>query len=132
MSKGKDSRTMTMHVASLRWHSESAEEAELEITDGYFSCVAFSQPCRVKVGDEIREPLHVFDVHEAMLSVQTELGIKQIAEGSLGQKVIAKVIDVPEQLLEVGGIRLVVDDPLPSGLVLRSTIQFECARIDLW
>lgn len=121
-----------MLVKSIKWISKGADEAEVEITDGCFVCLAFSQPCTVNIGDEIAEPLHVFDIRDAMFSNQTELGIWKTTENGLGYRVIAKVVDISAQLLSVGGIQLMVDDYLPGGLELGNLIEFECARIDLW
>ena len=121
-----------MLVRNIQWISKGADEAEVEITDGSFVCFAFSQPCTVKIGDKIAEPLHVFDVKDAMISNQTELGIWKTTENGLGCNVIAKVVDIRAQLLSVGGIQLLVDDYLPGGLEPGNIIEFECARIDLW
>jgi hypothetical protein len=121
-----------MLVKSIQWISEGANEAEVEITDGRFVFFAFSQPCIVEVGDEIVEPLHVFDIKNAMISDQTDLGVWKTIENRLGHRIVAKVVDVSTQSLSVGGIQLLVDDYLPRGLESGNLIEFECARIDLW
>lgn len=121
-----------MQVKNIQWLSQAAAEAEVEITDGNFVCVAFSCPCEVQVGDKLTEPLHVFDIKDAMLSEKSELGIWKINETGLGRKIVAELIDVAKQVLAVGGITLIVDEYLPGGLERGNLIEFECARIDLW
>lgn len=121
-----------MRVSNVQWLSLSAEEAEVEVTDGHYFCGAFCHPCRVKVGDEIKEPLHIFDIGNLMLSEKSQLGIWSTDERSLTRKVVGRIIDIVEQIVVVGGIRLVIDDPLPGVFQEGNIIEFECARIDLW
>ena len=121
-----------MQVKTIKWLSVQAAEAEVEITDGAFTCVAFSCPCEVDVNEKISEPLHVFDIRNAMLVDDAALGIWSLTDESLGRKVVAELIDVPRQLLKVGGILLVVEECLPGGLEQGDIVEFECARIDLW
>jgi hypothetical protein len=121
-----------MLVKSIKWLSVSAAEAEVEITDGVFTCIAFSCPCEVAVNDKISEPLHIFDIQKSMLVENTELGIWSQTDNGLERKVIAKLADVSKQILMVGNIMLVVDDYLPGGLEQGNLVEIECARIDLW
>ena len=121
-----------MQVKSIKWLSIPAAEAEVEITDGTFSFVAFACPCEVQVDDKLSEPLHIFNIRNAMLVENASPGIWNITENGLGRRVIAELTDVSKQLFMVRGIALVVDEYLPSGLEQGSLVKFECARIDLW
>jgi hypothetical protein len=121
-----------MYVHNIRWLSEAAAEAEVEIRAGEHSCVAFCQPCEVSVGDELKLPLHVFGIQSAMRSDTTKVEISSDFNGGLERKVVARISDLSKRLLEVGGISLIVDEDLPGGLALGDYIEFECARIDLW
>ena len=121
-----------MQVKNIKWLSVPAAEAEVEITDGIFTCIAFSCPCEVAVNDRLSEPLHVFDIQKAMLVENAEPGIWNITENGLERKIIAKVADVSKQILEVGSILFVVDEYLPGGLEQGNLVEIECARIDLW
>ncbi len=121
-----------MQVKSIKWLSVPAAEAEVEVTDGTFTCVAFSCPCEVQVGDAIREPLHIFGIKHPMLFNDVSPAISNLTSEGLGRRVIAELIDITEQILKVGGIILVVDECLPGGLQRGDFVEFECARIDLW
>lgn len=121
-----------MQIKNIKWLSVPAAEAEVEITDGAFTCVAFACPCEVEVNDKISEPLHVFDIRNALLVDDVAPGIWNLTDDGLGRKVIAELIDVSKQLLKVGDIVLVVDEYLPGGLEHGNLVEFECARIDLW
>jgi hypothetical protein len=123
---------MKMQVKNIKWLSVPAAEAEVEITDGAFTCIAFSCPCEVEVNDKISEPLHVFNIRNAILVDNAAPGIWNLTDGGLGRKVIAELTDVSKQLLKVGGIVLVVEEYLPGGLEQGNLVEFECARIDLW
>jgi hypothetical protein len=121
-----------MQVKSINWLSVSAAEAEVEITDGVFTCTAFACPCGVKINDEICEPLHIFEIRNAMLSRESETGIWNINKLGLGRRVVAELTNSSSNLLRVGDIKLFVDGHLPGGIQNGDIVEFECARIDLW
>lgn len=121
-----------MIIESIKWISREAEEAEVEISDGHFTCIAFSQPCNAKAGEHVTEPLHVFSIKNAMISDKSTLGVWNISDIKLERKVIAKIVDITNQMIAVGDILMVIDDFLPGGLENGNIIEFECARIDLW
>lgn len=121
-----------MKVTNVYWLSKAASEAVVEISDGEVSCIAFSQPCEVCIGDDVAEPLHVFGITRVMLSDLAAVEIKKVADDGLRQKVVARLVDVSKQLLAAGEINLVVDEYLPGGLQDGDMVEFECARIDLW
>ncbi|WP_139833052.1 MULTISPECIES: hypothetical protein [unclassified Pseudomonas] len=124
---------MKMIVKNIKWISESAEEAEVEISDGEFTCVAFSQPCDRTIGETIDEPLHVFSMRDAMICEnEPTVGIWNIENSGLSRRVVAKVTDTTQQLIAVGKINLVIEDHLPGGIEKDDLIEFNCGRIDLW
>ena len=67
-----------------------------------------------------------------MISDQPAVGIWNLSDIKLERKVVAKVIDITNQVVAVGDIHMVIDDFLPKGLEIGNIIEFECARIDLW
>jgi hypothetical protein len=121
-----------MKVESIRWLSREAQEAEVEVSAGGVTCWAFSQPCTVSVGEELDEPLHVFDATGIRTTEQPTLGVWPIVKGRLGRKVVAIYADSSRRLFLVGDLLLIVSDYLPGDLQIGSTVEFECARIDLW
>jgi hypothetical protein len=123
---------MSMQVKNIKWLSIPAAEAEVEISDNEFTCVAFSCPCGVKVNQQLTEPLHVFDIRKAAQVDEGEPGIWRLNDTRFGQRVVAELIDPTTHLFRVGRILLIVDDYLPGGLAKRGLVEFECARIDLW
>ncbi|WP_223512842.1 hypothetical protein [Pseudomonas sp. GL-B-19] len=121
-----------MIIESIKWISSEAEEAEVEISDGHFKCVVFSQPCSAKVGQQLTEPLHVFSIKNAMISDKFLLGIWSTNNEKLERKVVAKIVDIKNQIIAVGDICMIIDDLLPGGLENGNVIEFKCARVDLW
>lgn len=119
-----------MIIKSIKWITN--EEAEVHISDGRYTCTAFSWPCKVNSGDHLTDPLHVFSIRNAMLSDQATLGVWNISDTKLDQKVVAKIVNIVDQIVAIGDIHMVIDDPLPGGFETGSVIEFECARIDLW
>jgi hypothetical protein len=121
-----------MRVESIEWISKEAEEAEVVVSDGRFSCRAFSQPCSLSVGQVLEEPLHVFGAKNIMLSTAEEQGMELQVEGGLAHRVTAVFQDLQRRRLIVGGIELILDDYVPGGIQAGDMINFECARIDVW
>jgi hypothetical protein len=130
--KSPQPKRYRMKIESINWISKEAEEAEVTISDGHFTCIAFCQTCNIKVGDKITEPLHTFSIKNAMLSDKSTLGVWNVSETKLEKKVIAKILDITNQIVAVGDISLIIDDYLPGGLENGDIMEFECARIDLW
>ena len=121
-----------MQVSGIDVLSQSAEEAAVTISDGEFDCVTFCQPCHAQVGDIVCEPLHPFDCKNVRLCDSTEVGIWESNAQPLARRVAATVVDAQAHLLAVGGLVLLLEEDLPGGSENGDTIEFECARIDLW
>ena len=121
-----------MRIESIRWLSKPAQEAEVTVSDGSFTCEAYSMPCNASVGDVLLQPLHLFGVRIAMRIETGTIGIRKSSELGLGQQVVATVRSFGEGRLSVGGIELVLDDPLPGGIQDGDMVKLDCARIDLW
>ena len=121
-----------MKVVSISWIDPSAQEAEVEVADGQYTCYAFCHPCEVNVGDELVEPLHVFGPKQVALAAGSDLGAWRNGGGSLAHRVVARLLDSERRLMGVGALRFVFDDPLPGGIQRGDLVGFECARLDLW
>ncbi|WP_019409929.1 hypothetical protein [Pseudomonas psychrophila] len=121
-----------MKVKSIRWTSIAAQEAEVEITDDDYICTVFSQPCEVSVGDNLNEPLHIFDIKNVRINEELTPSIASNCNDTLKRKIVGKVIDTENQIILVGKLRFIVDDYLPGGLQAGDYIEFDCERIDLW
>lgn len=121
-----------MKVKKITWISSAAQEAEVEITDGTYSCVAFCQPCELKVGVDINEPLHAFITKNTMLSSNEEVSIGKISKDVFGHRCTAKVFDKSNGLVKVGSIIIELDSVIPPGAEYGTLIEFECSRLDIW
>ena len=119
-----------MYIKILKWLSVSSQEAELTVTDDNYSCLAFSQPCNYKQGDILHEPLHGFIVENLMLSNKQEFRIDNIK--NFQHKIIARIINFDEDLVEVGDIHIKLDDNIPSWAKDGDYIEFNCSRLDIW
>lgn len=121
-----------MKVKNIRWTSIAAQEAEVEITDGEHTCTVFSQPCEVTIGENLSDPLHIFDIKNVRINEELPLGIASDLNYTLKRKIVGEVIDTENQVISVGQLRFMVDDYLPGGLQAGDHIEFDCERIDLW
>ena len=111
--------------------SESSPDSEVLLTDGYFECLAFSSPTTVRIGDEVREPLHLFGLRSVMLSEGLELGIAQPSEGH-PRRLVATVVTLDPLTVGVGRFRFEIDDYAFGGIQVGDIVQIECGRMDLW
>jgi hypothetical protein len=121
-----------MIVKKLMWLSKAAEEAELLISDGKYDCVAFFQPCNIKEGDSIKEPLHAFMVNNLMVARETNCSITLIKPNGLAQRLVAEVVDLEDSLVKVGNIEIILEERIPPGAIPGSLVEFDCARLDVW
>jgi hypothetical protein len=71
-------------------------------------------------------------MRHVMLSRDSDVGIWDLTNLGFSKKVIAQLKDRERQVMAVGQIVLVSDDPLPGGVESGDFIEFECGRIDLW
>tara|TARA_R110001599_G_C11823498_1_gene617468 strand:+ start:165 stop:530 length:366 start_codon:yes stop_codon:yes gene_type:complete len=121
-----------MRIEKLVWISEVAQEAELIISDGQFTCIAFSQPCDYNEGDSVDDYLHAFMSKNIMLSQDDGVSIRSLEERLLSHKCTAVVESRMESLVRIGNIIIELDSQIPAGVEDGMLVDFECARLDLW
>jgi hypothetical protein len=117
-------------VVALEWLSEEAGEAALTITDRKISCLAFCHPCRLAVGDALRQPLLTLDVRGIERARSDEEPSLTRTDSAWGHSVIAKVINRRANLVAVGGFTIELDQSLPGDIQEGDFIGFACARLD--
>ena len=120
-----------MIVKKLTWISKAADEAELVISDCKYECIAFSQPCKIKEGDHLVEPLHAFMVSDLMISREENCGAIIIYPDGLGQHCVAEVMDSAGGLVKIGNIEIILEERAPPGALTGDLIEFNCARLDI-
>lgn len=110
----------------------AAKEAELVVSDGKYECIAFSQPCDVREGDNLKEPLHAFIVDNLMVARQKDCNISLIKAEGLAQHCVAEVVDAEDGLVKIGNIEIILEGKAPPGVIPGDLVEFTCARLDLW
>ena len=118
-------------VQEIEWLSQEAEEALVIVSDGFYSCHTFCQPCHKDIGEIIEEPLLSFGTKCIQLVNEDSVSIRRI-EATFRHEIYAKVLDLECEILEVGNIKFELDTNFPKGLTLNSIIRFCCQRIDLF
>lgn len=121
-----------MRVVSVTLFDPILKSAEVIISDGKFTCRAFSHPCHIEPGAELIRPLQLLDEAGLMLTDITEPKIEAITASGLAHRGVALVMDAEQQLFAVGGLHLQIAGSLPGGISSGDMIEFECARIDIY
>lgn len=123
-----------MIIKKLNWISKIAKEAELIVSDDSHECLAFSQPCNVKLNDILTEPLHAIDVENLMKTVNKNIDekIMRINESYFSHYCVAKVVRIDESIVSVGGIIIQLESTIPSWAKEGDFVEFKCSRLDIW
>ena len=120
-----------MKIQEIEWLSQEAEEDLVIVSDGFYNCHTFCQPCYKDIGEITEEPLLSFGTEGIQLVNEDSVSIRRI-EATFRHKIYAKVVDLEYEILEVGNIKFELDTDFPKGLTLNSIIRFCCQRIDLF
>jgi hypothetical protein len=122
-----------MKVIKLDWMSESAQEAELIVSDGKFECLVFSHPCHVQLNQILDEPLQVLTIKNLMLVKDPNENerIVKIEESYFSHYCVARVKDMENSIVSVGGI-LIEFSQIPSWAKEGDLVEFTCSRFDIW
>ena len=102
----------------------------MTVTDGQYSCRAFSYPCEAVEGEAVTEPLQLFDEVICLMFEDSEPRIESAGDVDFRHCGVATVLDVANDLLSVGELILQAGG-LPGGLAVGDAVEFECVRIDL-
>lgn len=117
-------------VVSLEWLSKEAGEAALTITDRKISCLAFCHPCRLVVGDALKQPLLALNVKGIERVGSDDEPSLTRTGGAWGHSGIAKVLNRRDNVVAVGQLTIELDQPLPGDIQEGAVIRFTCARLD--
>ena len=82
-----------MRIKDIKWISETAKEAELIVTDGVNECLVFSQPCNLRTGEILFEPLKALDVEKLMKVIGKDpmlLMLANVKQGRFGDNTTPK------------------------------------------
>ena len=125
---------MYHEIIKLEWLSKEAKEAELVVSDGINNCLVFSQPCSLRLGQVITEPLHAFDIENLMNVIDTEKyeSINKTDESYFSYYCIARVIDKSKSIVSIGGIVINLECQIPNWAYEGDLIEFKCSRLDIW
>ncbi len=109
--------------------SEEIHEAIITISDGPFTCQAFSHPCHYKVGDVIEAPLISLDQKNLFRIEQAGLMIKQVGD-TFEHEIIAVVENFKARLVSVGNIKIELGGYFPGDIINGDHISFTTHRLD--
>ncbi len=121
-----------MDIKEIKWLDEGEKEAILEVTQDMKSLICFSCPCLYGLGYTLSEPLECVDASDIVLCDTVECDIKKL-EGTFKYKLIGRVKDKENGLIDVNGFDLHIDEKIiPKDIINGMYIEFVTSRIDVW
>lgn len=120
-----------MKISKIEWISENIKEAELTISDGELSCVVFCHPCKYFKNDILKQPLQGNDVYDLMIALDESFSITKIADQSFSYKVQGKILDLENSIIGIGGIKIELDNRMPSWAKEGDYVEFTC-DLSIW
>ncbi|MEM7086258.1 MAG: hypothetical protein AAF489_08760 [Bacteroidota bacterium] len=121
-----------LQITNINWISNSADEAEILITDGNFSIFCFSQPFNGSYNSDIPQPLNVLNANEIYKIEGMQSFSVQREGNTFGYKLKGKVIENMKNHVKIGKFILELDVSLPSDVEIGDYISFGCDRIDIY
>lgn len=119
-------------ISNLFWISKDAMEAEVTITDGIYEIVCFSQPCDLKINQQIFEPIYCMNNTNVVKSENEEFYVEKLKE-TFEYNITGKLIDRKCGLVEVGNIIIQLEKgSLPGGVEENKYLNFNCQRLDIY
>ncbi len=103
-----------MKIVKIEWIYEDIKEAELTISDGWFSCVAFCHPCKYSENDTLSKPIHASDVENLMLALDKGTSITKKHGRPFVYKIQGQIIDLDNSVIAVGDIKIELCDKIPG------------------
>lgn len=118
-----------MKIKQLLWYDGDTKEADAIVeNDGGEMRVYFDR--YTKDADYDKAIFCAFGVKDIALTDKNQaLGVHFSSEGSFETSAVAKIKSVENQTVEVYGVTLELDEPLPGGLLAGDKICFKALRI---
>ncbi len=120
-----------MIISSVEWISESGDEAIVLVSSEKQCLAAFSHPYNRNIGDQVKDYLHPIDVIGLCRS-QDKISCASRHVKGLGYNCSGVITDRSNQIIEIDGIYLEIEEDIPKDLFEGEFIQFSCSRIDIW
>lgn len=118
-------------ITKINWLSKEAKEAEVFLSDGKYSIVAFGQPFEGKPGDVVKPPFYALEARE-IYAQNREYSYSAIRVGSaFTHNLAGKVIDKTLNMIKVGSFTIELDNQLPNDIQNGDFITCVCSRIDI-
>lgn len=120
-----------MKVKEIRWIDKDSGEASVTVSDGIHECVAFSHPCHLNVGDEIKEPLHSLDESSVYKVEKQEANLRrQSGTDNWNHELVGLVLDKDKYLIQVGQLKIVLNS-LPGDIANGDFVECCPSRLDI-
>lgn len=121
-----------MYIIKIEWIDKDEKEAILKVVNNMESLICFSCPCSYNLGDVLTEPLECLDTDDIEVCNSKKNRIEKM-EGTFKYKLIGKLKDVKNGIIEVCGFEIHIDeDKIPGDAKNEMNIQVLTSRIDVW
>lgn len=119
-------------VKKISWTSKDALEATVLISDDKYEFECFSQPCKLRLNQEIEEYIYCFNNKNIIKVSERECIINKHYE-SLAYYIVGCIVDKDEGLVKVGNIMIKLEEnSIPKDIVKYDYISFYTQRLDIY
>ena len=119
-----------MYIEKIFWLDKNSKEAEIHVTDGADSIVCFSHPCEHAVGDVLKDPIEVLDIHDVKID-EPKYMVNRIGSSYAYQ--IQGEVDMEKSIIKISNIYIHIDIcDLPGDVVSGNYISAIVDRFDIW
>ena len=120
-----------MYIKNIQWINEQIKEAEVTVSDGVYSIVCFSCPCKYSVGEVINDNIDVLDINNIKLSKTNEYKVTKINESFLYK--IDGMLSDDRCTVIIGKLTVNIEsEKIPNDIIGGSFIEADIDRFDIY
>ena len=117
-----------MIVKNIVWLDKDDNEAELEVSDGQWSCLVYSMPCSVKLNQEIPESLSCNGDYGITSSDTRDFLLRKM-DSPYAYEIVGQVHNKEKSIIRVGNLLFTADSEVPGDLNNGDWVQFVTDRL---
>lgn len=117
-------------IKSIDWLDEERKEGELELTDGNYTMICFSDGIDFKLDDKIENNIFAMLSSDILRSFDKEFYLHHC--NGFEYHVTGQIIDKEKGIIKIGDFLIQVGDSIPKDIQEEEFVIFEVERFDIF